>query len=112
MAPTLGRLAYGFGMAAQRIVHMIHIKLVGAGRRGFYIRPSERDTDAQGCRLADSQRTWYTARAGDAVTIRRSFNANEWDVRYIETITLYRVTPVAFNGTIVESVQTWMDETP
>ena len=49
-----------------------------------------------------------TARAGDAVLVKREDSA-ELTRYFIETISLFRVDPVEFNDSIVETAQGWLD---
>lgn len=59
-------------------------------------------------KLINSKRTWLTARAGDAVLLRRD-KSTEWDRQFIESVQLFRVNPAECNGAIVETAQGWLD---
>ncbi len=91
-----------------RSIHAIQIKLRALGHLSVIVWPFEPDNDRKCCRLINSKRTWLTARAGDAVLVKRDGSA-ELTRYFIESISLFRVDPVEFNGTIVETAQEWLN---
>ncbi|MEI8020728.1 MAG: hypothetical protein WCH39_21170 [Schlesneria sp.] len=91
-----------------RTIHAIQIKLKAPEYLSVIVWPFEPDNDRKCCRLINSKRTWLSAQAGDAVLVQRESLA-ELTRYFIESISLFRVDPVEFNGTIVETAQAWLD---
>ncbi len=91
-----------------RTIHAIQIKLRALEYLSVIVWPFEPDNDRKCCRLINSKRTWLTAQADDAVLVKREGSA-ELKRYFIESISLFRVDPVEFNGTIVETAQAWLD---
>ena len=89
-----------------RQVHAIQINLRSPQTTYVIIWPNE--TREPCLKLLNSKHTWLTARAGDIVLLKREKSV-EWDRYSIESVSLFRVFPVEFIGTIVECVQTWID---
>ena len=94
-----------------RIVYAIQIKLRAPYFLSVIAWPFEPDDDRKCCRLINSKKTWLTARAGDAVLLK-SEGSTESNRYFIEFVSLFRVSPVEFNGAIVETVRTWLDGNP
>jgi hypothetical protein len=91
---------------ATRELHAIEIKLKSGDCLSVVVWPFE---DREVCmRLINSNRTWLTARAGDAVLLKRD-SPTEWQRFFIESVSLYRAFPVEFNGTVLETAQTWLE---
>ena len=91
-----------------RNIHAIQIKLRAFEYLCEIVWPFEPVNDRACCRLINSKRTWLTARAGDAVLLKRD-GSTELKRYFIESISLFRVDPVDFNGTIVETAQEWLE---
>ena len=96
------------GQMPSRTIHAIQIKLRALEYLSVIVWPFEPDNDRKCCRLINSKRTWLTAQAGDAVLVKLEGSA-EMTRYFIESISLFRVDPVEFNGTIVETAQAWLD---
>ena len=94
------------GKPKKRTVHAIQINLRSPETMYVIIWPFENRGFC--LRLINSKRTWLTARAGDAVLLRRE-KSTELVRHFIESISLFRVFPVEFDGTIVETAQAWLD---
>ena len=88
-----------------RQLHALQIKLKTPKHLSVIVWPAENREGC--CRLINSKRTWMTARAGDAVLLKRQDSA-DYERVFIDDITLYRVYPVEFNGTVVETAQSWL----
>lgn len=56
------------------------------------------------CRLINSKRTWLTA-----PLLLKSLKSAELERHFIKSIALYRVHPVEFNDSVVETAQAWLD---
>jgi hypothetical protein len=93
---------------SSRAIHAIQIKLRALEHLSVIVWPFETDNGRKCCRLINSKRTWLTAQAGDAVLVKREGSA-ELTRYFIESISLFRVDPVEFNGTVVETAQAWLD---
>ena len=91
-----------------RNIHAIQVKLRALEYLSVIVWPFEPHNDRMCCRLINSKRTWLTARAGDAVLLKRE-GSTELKRYFIESISLFRVDPVDFNGTVVETAQAWLD---
>ena len=91
----------------ERKIHALQIRLRAPEWLGVIIWPDRPDDGKRCCRLINSKRTWLTARAGDAVVVRKE-KSDEWKRYFIDSITLYRVDPVEFNGLEVETAQEWL----
>ena len=91
-----------------RQLHTIQIRFRDHEHRYVIVWPFEPNSDRHCCKLINSKRTWLTCRAGDAVLLRKE-KSTEWERFFVESVTLFRVFPVEFNGKEVETAQGWLD---
>jgi len=93
-----------------RQLHAIMVKFCAKEWLGVCVWPAE-SPEKPCCSLYDPDKSWLDARAGDKVLLKRA-NHRNWEERIIESITLHRVFPVEFNGSVVETARTWLEATP
>ena len=89
-----------------RKIHAIQISLRALEWLGVIVWPFQPEDGKRCCRLINSKKSWLTARAGFAVVLRLE-NSTEWQRYFIDSVTLYRVDRVEFNGLEVETAQGW-----
>jgi hypothetical protein len=95
-------------MNEPRTRHASESKLRAPEWLALFMWPAEANRPRNGCRPINSKHTWHTARAGDAVLVT---GEGETDAEryYIESITLYRVSPTSEDDCVVPSGQAWLD---
>ena len=93
-----------------RTLHALEFRIFAKDFCAVIVWPNETPQNPA-CKLIDPIRSWLTIKAGDEVLLRRDGpnGRSYWDKRNVESVTLFRVFPVEFNGRIVTSAQDWLD---
>lgn len=95
-------------MPEPRTVHALKFNLAADGSHYFIVWPEVPPKPEHCSRLVDPGLTWLTARAGSAVKVRHT-ESKKWRLYRIQSVELFRVFPVKYCDTIVESGQAWLD---
>jgi len=94
----------------QRTILAIEVRIVARLFLGVVVWPFE-DAEEGCCKLPDKSQSWLDVESGDVVLLFDEIR-QVWVERCVESVRLLLANPAEFNGTIVESARSWLNDSP